>query len=313
MIISASRRCDIPAYFGEWFINCLSRGDVLIQNPYNQNRLSRAILTPQTVDIIVFWTKNPLPFFEHLPRLDNMGYPYYFQFTLTPYGRETERNLPDKEILLQAFSELSKRLGKHRVVWRYDPIIIDDNYDISYHEEQFSYMAKRLCGATNRCVISFVDSYQNVITRMGRAPKYDMSLSNIHKISEVFSGIAGQNQMELFTCAEQYHLDKYGVHHGACIDQNIIRDILGVGVADIRDKNQRPECRCLDSIDIGTYNCCANGCVYCYAVKNDASAAMNIKKHDPKSPMLIGHPHTAAIITDRASKSIKIYQTSLFD
>ncbi len=144
MIVSASRRTDIPSFYGKWFVNRLKEGYVLIQNPYNNNRYSKAYLTVSDVDIIVFWTKNPIPFLKYLPEIERMGYSYYFEFTLTPYGKETERNLPDKEVLMDAFIKLAKKLGRHRVVWRYDPIIIDDNYTIEYHTKRFNYMANRL-------------------------------------------------------------------------------------------------------------------------------------------------------------------------
>ncbi len=313
MIISASRRCDIPSHFGEWFINRLKEGYILIQNPYNANRLSRAVLSPEAVDIIVFWTKNPIPFLKHLSEIDSMGYPYYFEFTLTPYDKKTERNLPDKEVLIEAFIELAEKIGKHRMVWRYDPIIIDSVHDISYHEAKFAYMAERLRDSTNRCVISFVDNYKNVTARMGKDPTYNMSLSNIHKISELFSDIARKNGLEIYTCAEKYDLEKQGIKHGACIDKSIIESILDHKIVGTRDKNQRPECLCLESIDIGTYNCCSNGCNYCYALQSENASISNIKRHNPKSAVLIGEPNPNALITHRETKSVVINQLSLFD
>ncbi len=313
MIISASRRCDIPSHFGDWFVNRLKEGYVLIQNPYNANRLSRAMLTRETVDILVFWTKNPLPFIRYLPEIEAFNYPYYFEFTLTPYGKETEVNLPEKETLIDTFISLSKRLGKNRMVWRYDPIIIDETYDITYHKENFTHMANRLCGSTNRCVISFVDCYKNVASRMGKNPSYHMSLINIHAISDIFSNIAKENGFELYTCAEKYSLEKYDIKHGACIDKSLIEGILGCKISAKKDKNQRAECLCLESIDIGTYNCCANGCRYCYALQSEKSSISNIKKHNPKSPVLIGEIGPQAMVTNRDTKSIVMHQLSFFE
>ncbi len=312
MIISATRRTDIPSFYGEWFVNRLKEGYVLIQNPYNNNRYSKAFLTRNAVDIIVFWTKNPIPFLKFLPEIDDMGYTYYFEFTLTPYGKETERNLPDKEVLLDTFVELAKKIGKHRMIWRYDPIIIDKNYTIEYHTKRFSYMANKLKNSTDRCVISFVDSYKNVTSRMGKDPAYLMTGENIFQLAEIFSSIAKENNFEIYTCAEKISLDKYGIKHGACIDKNIIEKILGCKILDIKDKNQRPECLCLESIDIGTYNCCANGCNYCYALQNEKTAFTDMKKHNPLSPVLIGEVNSDAIITQRKRDSIIINQFSLF-
>ncbi len=312
MIISATRRTDIPSFYGEWFVNRLKDGYVLIQNPYNNNRYSKAYLTPNDVDIIVFWTKNPIPFLKLLPEIDRMGYSYYFEFTLTPYGKDTERNLPDKELLLETFITLANKLGKHRLVWRYDPIIIDEVHTIDYHKERFSYMANRLKNSTDRCVISLVDSYKNVMMRMGKNPAYLMTEQNIIKIAEVFGGIARKNGMEIYSCAEKIGLEKCGIKHGACIDKGIIEKILGCDITDTRDKNQRPECLCLESIDIGTYNCCINGCNYCYALQNEKSALANMKIHNLNSPVLIGEVNTTAIITERKRDSVVIDQLSLF-
>ncbi len=313
MIISASRRCDIPSHFGEWFINRLYDGYVLIQNPYNTNRLSKALLNPKAVDLIVFWTKNPIPFLKYLPEVDKFNYPYYFEFTLTPYGREIERNLPSKEELLNVFIALSNKLGKNRMVWRYDPIIIDEKHTVSYHVEKFECMCSKLSGRVSRCVVSFVDNYKNVATRMGKDPTTELSLEKIYIISEAFSKIAKEYGIDVYSCAEKIDLDRYGIKHGACIDKNIIESILGCKIVNTIDKNQRDECLCLESIDIGTYNCCANGCTYCYALQSDKSAELNIKKHNAKSPVLIGGMPSGAIITNRDTKSIVINQLSLFD
>ncbi len=304
MIISATRRTDIPSYYGEWFINRLKEGYVLIQNPYNKGRYSKAILTRDAVDIIVFWTKNPIPFMKFLPIIEEMGYPYYFQFTLTPYGKETETGLPSKEELLEAFLTLSKRIGKKRVVWRYDPIIISDIYTIEYHAKQFQAMAEKLSNHTERCVISFVDRYKNVTSRMGQNPAYHMTKSNMFALSEILAKIAKEHKLELFTCAEQIDLEQFGIKHGACIDKELIEQILGQKINAKEDKNQRKECHCIESIEIGTYNCCANGCSYCYALSSEKEALSNMARHNPKLPVLIGEVNPNAIVTHRNSHSL---------
>ncbi len=311
MIISASKRTDIPAYYGEWFLNRLKEGFVLIQNPYNTNRYSRAELSREAVDIIVFWTKNPLPFLRYLPQIDAMGYPYYFQFTITPYAKEIERNLPHKDRLIDAFIDLSKKIGKERMIWRYDPIIIDSSHTIEYHTKMFSYMAKRLANYSNRCVISFVDSYKNVATRMGKDFSYAMTEENIYKTAEIFSQIAGKNNLTLYSCAEEIDLEHFNIRHNACIDKSIIENILGCKIECKKDKNQRKACLCIEAIDIGTYNCCANGCNYCYALTSEKSSLENMQKHNPLSPVLIGKVNENAIITEREKKSVVTRQLSL--
>ena len=312
MIISATRRTDIPSYYGEWFVNRLRDGYVLIQNPYNANRYSKALLTLEAVDIIVFWTKNLKPFLKYLPQIDERGYPYYFQFTLTPYGKETEKRLPNKEELIETFINLSKRIGKKRVVWRYDPIILSEIYTINYHAERFEYMAKKLSGYTDMCVISFVDNYKNITTRMGKDPAYNMTHDNIFELAKILSQIAKKYDIKLSTCAEEINLDNFGISHGSCIDKKLIEDILGKNINVKKDKNQRKECDCIESIDIGTYNCCANGCNYCYALKSEKSSFSNMAKHNPNSAVLIGDVNPNAVITNRDSVSIVESQMSLF-
>ena len=132
MIISASRRTDIPAFYAEWFANRVREGFVCVRNPMNAHQVSRVSLDPALVDCIVFWTKNPAPMLEHLDAF--AAYPYYFQATLTGYGRDVEGNLPDKhEVLLPAMKELAHRIGPERVVWRYDPILFNEKYTPQYH------------------------------------------------------------------------------------------------------------------------------------------------------------------------------------
>ncbi len=312
MIISVSRRTDIPSYYGEWFINRLREGYVLIPNPYNPNHYSKALLTRSAVDIIVFWTKNPIPFLKHLPVIDEMGYLYYFQFTLTPYGKETEKGLPSKEILLDAFIKLSKKIGKKRIVWRYDPIIISDNYTIEYHVKNFLSMAKKLSNYTERCVISFVDSYKKNNTQAGLNASYHRTKESIDALAEIFSKIAKEYNLELFTCAEEINLEQFNIKPGACIDKHLIEQILGQKIKVKKDKNQRKECLCVDSIDIGTYNCCINGCSYCYAVSDEKKALLNRAKHDVNAPVLIGEINPNARIIERESSSVVENQISLF-
>ena len=156
MIISASRRTDIPAYYSEWFFNRLKAGYVLVRNPMNIHKISKVSLSPKVVDGIVFWTKNPTPMLKRIPELEQ--YSYYFQFTLNPYGRDVELNVPSKgRVIIPAFRKLSKLIGRERVIWRYDPIIINKKYTIEYHCKYFRILASKLSEYTERCTISFVD------------------------------------------------------------------------------------------------------------------------------------------------------------
>ena len=158
MIISASRRTDIPAFYSEWFLNRIKEGFLYVRNPMNAHQISKIDLSRDVVDCIVFWTKNPIPMLPHLDELKD--YPYYIQFTLTGYGKDVEAHLPDKKReLIPAFQELSRKIGPERVIWRYDPIAFSEKYTAEYHLRAFTQISEALKGSTHKCVISFVDTY----------------------------------------------------------------------------------------------------------------------------------------------------------
>ncbi len=312
MIISASRRTDIPAFYSEWFINRLKEGYVFVKNPRNPNRLARIALNQDVVDCIVFWSKNPAPMLDRLSEIENMNYPFYFQFTLTPYNKQVERRLPSKSECIETFKKLSDKIGSQRVVWRYDPVIIGEKYTTSYHLDSFGEMVKNLHGYTNQCIFSFMDNYPRMKNRTKGIADAEISESNMHEIANGFSEIASEYGIKLKTCAEAIHLSQYGISHASCMDKKMIEDIVVCKIHAKKDKNQREACGCIESIDIGSYDSCANGCVYCYATTNESIVKKNISMHDPNSPLLIGYEHGEQTIVNREVKSLKEKQLSLF-
>ncbi len=307
MIISASRRTDIPAFYSQWFMNRLQEGYILIPNPRNPNRLGRVELTPENVDCIAFWTKNPMPMLDKLPELTAMGYSYYIQFTLTPYDNTIETNLPPKTELLQAFLAMSKQIGPSRSIWRYDPVIVDINYPVKWHIEQFALMCESLQNYTERCIISFVDPYKSLKDRYRALTDCEMK-----EVASGFAEIAHKYGIVLYTCAEAIELSSYGIKPGACIDQNLIEKIIGYHIKAKNDTNQRAACRCIQSVDIGVYDTCSHGCTYCYATSSPSTVLRRMAAHDPQAPMISGHPQGGEIITDRTTPSQKTAQLSLF-
>ena len=185
MIISASRRTDIPALYSQWFMNRLREGEVLVPNPYNRRKVSRIRLSPEVVDGIVFWTKNPEPLLPYLRELDAMGYRYCFQYTITDYGKDLEPGVPDVEEAMATFLLLSQRLGKERMNWRFDPLLLSEKYTISYHLEHFEMMCQWLHKAADRCVISFVDEYRGSACR-------ELEPEEIFALAEGIGRIAGK-------------------------------------------------------------------------------------------------------------------------
>jgi hypothetical protein len=284
MILSASRRTDIPAYYSEWLINRLRAGFVSARNPMNHAQVRRIILNPDVIDCIVFWTKDPLNMLDKLNIIDKLGYRYYFQFTLTSYGKTVEKNLRDKEEITKTFCELSDRIGKERVVWRYDPIILNDVFDFAYHKEQFSRLCSKLGGHTKQCIISFVDIYPKLKTNILR----EISMNEMIELGKMMVSAAKDFDITVKACCEKSLLYEYGIEQANCIDKTLIKNICGYSLNIKRDRNQRDSCGCYESVDIGAYNTCRNGCVYCYANYSDASVYNNCKRHDPQGEFLIG-------------------------
>ena len=312
MIISASRRTDIPAYYSEWFFNRLKEGYVCVRNPMNIHQVSRISLRPDVVDGIVFWTKNPLPMLNRLEELKE--YTYYFQFTITAYGNDVEKNLPSKkEVIIPAFQKLSKMLGSERVIWRYDPIFLSKKYSIECHKKTFEYIAKRLQGYTKKCVISFLDFYRSTRNNTKSLGLLPLEPKEMKEIAKQLSAIAKKYGIVLESCSEEIDLKEYGVQHGHCIDNSLLEQLLGCKLTTSKDKNQRKECGCFSSIDIGMYNTCKNYCVYCYANYSQTTVTKNFNLHNPGSPLLSGEILTEDKVNDRKVSSCRECQLSMFD
>ena len=312
MILSVSRRTDIPNYYSEWFFNRLKDEFLYVRNPMNFHQISEIKISPDVVDCIVFWTKNPLPMMERLDELE--AYNYYFQFTLTGYGNDVERNLPNKKTsVIPIFQELSNRIGKEKVVWRYDPIFFSNRYNVQYHLKAFRSIAEALSGYTEKCVISFLDIYPKNKKNMDNLLSYDLSDSELLKFAKELSNIAKENHIKIGSCAEKIDLDEYGIIHNSCIDKELIEKIIGCKLKINKDKNQRIECGCVESVEVGTYNTCKNGCVYCYANYSAKSVESNFQKYDPLSPLLCGHIEKEDRISTRKVVSLKETQISIFD
>jgi len=308
MILSASRRTDVPCYYSEWFMSRIRAGYVLTRNPMNHAQLSIIPLSPDVVDCIVFWTKDAANMLPHLDELDRLGYKYYFQFTLTPYDRTLEANLRPKADIEDTFTELSKRTGCERVIWRYDPIVLNDTVDIQYHKTQFMRMCEKLSPYTDTVTISFVDMYPKLKTNLIRPITED----EIAELSEFIGKTAKERGVRAVACCEKDDLTKHGIERSSCIDRERIEKIIGCPLDVKADKNQREGCGCFESIDIGAYNTCLNGCVYCYANDSSATTARRHSSHDPKSELIIGSVLDGEKITERKVKSDKQGQITLF-
>lgn len=305
MIISASRRTDIPAFYSEWFINRIRAGYCCAVNPFNRKQVSYVSLQPPDVDVIVFWTKDAGPLLRYLGELDSRGFRYYFQYTITGYPRVIEPNTPPLEQSVGTFARLSDMLGKRRVIWRYDPIMFSTLTTPSYHRRRFTELADALASHTTRVVISIVDRYRAAARRLARLAQHGVEeiaapvgSSDFDATLEDMVACADSHGLRVSSCAEEIDLTRYGVVPGKCVDDELIREVFHVEVSHRKDTSQRKECGCVVSRDIGCYDTCLHGCEYCYATRSNVTSANANRDHHSDSPSMVGwhdcvRPHMA--------------------
>jgi DNA repair photolyase len=276
----------------------------------NIHQISRINLEPDVIDCIVFWSKNPKPMIDKLKFIKE--YAYYFQFTLNPYDKDIEARLPCKNEILETFKKLSDIIGPQKVIWRYDPILLNEKYTISYHIDKFNEFAEKLKGYTEKITFSFIDFYKKITENIKSLGINEITNNEKDIIADNFSRIAKENNLLIDTCSEDIDLAKYDIAHARCIDDRLIAKIIGYNFIAEKDKNQRFECGCVRSIDIGEYNSCSNGCIYCYANYSQASVTNNVKTHNQFSPLLIGEINSKDKVNERKMVSNKILQKELF-
>ena len=307
MIISASRRTDIPTYYSNWFFNRIMNGYVLVRNPIHTHQISKIPLNPDVVDGIVFWTKNPIPMLDRFNVLRE--YMYYFQFTLNSYAQDVETHVPNKQKhIIPAFKKLSDMIGPDRVIWRYDPIFLNDTYTPEYHIRYFEKIAKELSPYTKKCTISFIDFYRNTSKNVSDLSLHDFPEEAQKDLAKELAAIAHSYGLLIDTCAEGIELQEYGIGHARCIDDRLLSKLLDCPLDIRKDKSQRLACGCVESIDIGAYDTCRNGCKYCYANYSEKTVCSNFARHIPDSPLLFGEVGPDDKITERKVMSCKVNQ-----
>ena len=282
MILFASGRTDIPAFYSNWFINRVKAGFVDVRNPFNQKLVSR--INFSDVDLIMFCSKNPLPMID---KLDILKVPVLFHVTITPYGKEIEPNIPDKRLIIEGVKKLSLVLGIDNVVVRYDPIFLSDKYNVDYHIRAFDKLCKNLNGYVNKIIVSFMDEYKNVRSNKNILKYRTFTREDYKKIGEAFSKSAMDNGMSVQTCFEDEDLTEYGFVKGECLSHELAYILTG---KKFKSSNVRKEkkCQCVQMVDIGDYNSCMHMCKYCYANYDEKAVSSNFERHDDNSSLLIG-------------------------
>ena len=279
MIVSASYRTDIPAFYGAWFENRLAAGYCLVANPYG-GKPYRVDLDRDSVDGLVFWTRNPGPFLPTLARLAGAGYPFAVQLTLTAYPRTLERAVPGPARAVADARRIAGAFGKRALVWRYDPIIQTDSRPLATHRETFARLADAMAGSTDEVVVSFASFYRKTVRNLKRAglARADPPADAKRALLADLARIAAERGMTLTVCG-QPDLIVPGARPARCIDAGRLADIAGRPIA-AAGKGNRPGCACHRSRDIGAYDTCPHGCVYCYAVADPAKARAARARHD---------------------------------
>jgi len=291
MIVSASYRTDIPAFYGRWFMNRLDAGGCEVSNPYS-GKAHTVSLRPGELDCLVFWTKNVGPFLGPLQEIHRRGLPFIVHYTVNGYPAALERSVPEAEQSVKLLRQISNSYGARAVVWRYDPIIHSDLTPPDWHLANFSRLAAALRGAADEVVVSFAQIYQKTRRNLDSASCRqgfvwaDPDPGQKETLAKRLAGIAADNHMRLTICS-QPSLTVNGIGAARCIDANRLSDVANRRIS-AKTKGNRPGCLCAESRDIGAYDSCPMGCVYCYAVRGRDAARRNHQAHDAEGVCLSG-------------------------
>ena len=303
MIINTGARTDTVQYFSEWMLNRFREGYVLVRNPMFPNNVTRYVLTPDKVDCVVFCSKNYAPILDRLHEITDR-FNTYFQYTITAYGRDVEPGVPSIDESIDTLKELSTMVGKERVAWRYDPILLTDRYTKEVHRKTFSRMAEEMAPYVGMCIFSFVDMYRKLDVNMPEI--IPMTQTDKDNIANMLSVIAKRNDLRIQTCGESGDYSRFGIGASGCLTADILGRANGIVFRDIRHKGMRKGCRCIESRDIGAYDTCPNGCRYCYANASPEIARRNYAGYDPDSPLLLSSISDDDVITDARQESFLV-------
>jgi len=288
-ITSVSRRTDVPAFYGDWFMRRLREGYAGVVNPFGGKRYLVS-LKPQDVSCFVFWSKDFTPFIEPLETLDRLGYRFYFNYTLTALPAVFESHV-DKDAALKTLLYLSERYSPGHINWRFDPIILSDLTDEAFYLDAFHRLAARLAGRVERCYFSFVSLYSKVRRNFAQMQEQaGIHVTDPHveakiALAERLASIAQQYGIRMYSCCGEYLLNP-SIQKAHCIDGALIQQLFSPAEFAYKNKPTRKECGCTESVDIGTYDTCPHGCIYCYANANKAVANRAFNDHDPESAFL---------------------------
>ena len=303
MIINTGGRTDTVQYYTPWLLNRFREGFVYVRNPLFPNKVTHYSLEPDKVDAIVFCSKDYRPILPYIREITERFNTYFF-YTITAYGKDIEPGVPSIEESIETLIALSRIVGKERVAWRYDPVLLTKIYTIDTHRATFKSMAERLSPYIDRCIFSFVELYRKLEFNMPEL--LPMTVEEMDCIAEILGSIASRYGIYIQTCGTNGDYSRYGIHSSGCITLDILGRANGVSFRPLKHRGMRNGCHCIETRDIGAYDTCPNGCRYCYANKSPERAMENYRKHDPKSPILFGTITDSDTITDSNQQSFLV-------
>lgn len=286
MLVNISGRTDIVNHYSDWMFKRFEEGYVFSRNSLFPNSVRRYELTPDKVDCIIFGSKNFAPVLERIHEITEKFHTYFY-YTITAYGKDVEPGVPDIDTSMETFLKLSQIVGRQRMAWRYDPILLTKKYTIETHFKTFERISGCLAGQFDRCIFSFVEMYK----------KHEVNFPELIPLTETekdvlakgIGKIAAKYGFILQTCGPEENYAKYGIDTSGCVTLDILGQANNLKFRQLKHKGFRKGCHCMESRDMGAPNSCPNGCKYCYANKNAELPRENFKLHDPDSPLLIGH------------------------
>ena len=308
MILQTGNRTDLPAFYSTWLANRIREGYVMVRNPFNPVSVTRYRIDPSVVDLIVFCTKNPAPMLEHMGLL--RPFRQYWFVTITPYGKDIEPHVPDKDLVIESFRRLCGHVGPDCMCWRYDPVFIDSSWTVQRHVEAFSAMCRKLEGSTHTCVISYIDLYEKVLRNFPevRSVPFDIQM----ELTKTFVEIAAEHDMIIKPCGEDPQLASAGADCSGCMTQQTFEQAVRQNLILPPNPGNRKECACYITNDIGQYNTCGHLCRYCYANADKETVRRNMRLHDSSSPLLIGNLRPEDKVHEAKQKSWIDMQMRLF-
>lgn len=289
MILNVSGRCDIIAFYSDWFFNRLKEGFFDVRNPFNPRLVSR--IYKEDIDMYVFCTKNPIPSLDYISSIDK---PILYMVTITGYKEDIEPGVKHKDKIVEAVKKLADIIGPENVYLRYDPILLNDKYTIYYHEKALDKLMNELKNSISKVIFSFMDNYKNTKENENILKAHEPKEDELIYLQKVFTNLEEKYKIPIEACSEDKYLS-YGFKRGICVSQKLAFEKTGKVFPLWKER----DCLCARIVDIGVYNTCMHYCKYCYANFNEKSIKENVLLHDKNSSLLIGNLKDDDIIKRR--------------